>query len=249
MLDLHTHILPGIDDGADSWDEALTMAMIAVDSGTQGIVATSHGNLSDLTIAEYAQTFFEFQERLKKDKIPLMVYPGMEIFMTPEAADKIENQKLLTINNSRYTLVEFDFGEELWMVNQCLDPLKKAGYIPIIAHPERYDFVQRNPEVVYEWIECGYVIQANKGSFLGSFGRRVQNVAMSLLNHNLIHLIASDAHGMDYRTPDMKITVDFLTDYFSEEKLDLLFDKNPRYILNNERIRFYPPISYHQSSY
>lgn len=244
MLDLHMHILPGLDDGAESWEEAMDMAMIAVDSGTKGIAATSHGNIDDLTIAEYAETFFEFRERLQRENIPLMVYPGMEIFMTPEATDRLVREELLTLNNSRYTLVEFDFGEDVRIVEYCLKQLVSAGFVPVIAHAERYVFVQRQPELVYEWAERGFVIQANKGSFTGAFGRRVQDTAMMLLRHNLVHIAASDAHSARYRTPSMGSALRFLSDYISEEYQDLLFEVNPRHILRNEEIKAYRPIPF-----
>lgn len=241
MIDLHMHILPGVDDGAHSWEEALAMAQMAVESGTKGIVATSHGNIGDLSIEKYAEAFFQFRKKLKEENIHLGVYPGMEVFMTPEAVRDLEREELLTINNTRYVLVEFDFGEEVWMVNHCLELLEEAGYTPVIAHPERYAFAQREPQMVFDWVMKGFVTQVNKGSFVGTFGRRVQNTAMALLSHNLVHVIASDAHSMHHRTPQMRGAVRFLEGYIPEEYTDLIFEKNPKHILKNEEIEAYRP--------
>lgn len=244
MIDLHMHILPGVDDGAQSWEEAVEMASMAVKSGTEGVVATSHGNIDDLTVEAYSRAFWQFKKRLKAENIPLKLYHGMEVFMGSDVAEKLDNKELLTINDSRYVLVEFDFGEEIWIVQNYLELLEEAGYVPVIAHAERYVFVQKNPEAVFDWASRGYVIQVNKGSFVGSFGRREQDMAMSLLKHNLVHVIASDAHGAEYRTPAMEETVQFLRDYIDEDYLDLLMNRNPEHIVDDEDIETYIPIPY-----
>lgn len=244
MLDIHTHILPGVDDGAGEWEDALEMAYIAMEAGSKGVVASAHGNIGDLTVRTYIRTLREFRRVLKEREIPLKVFSGMEVFMGPDVAEKLDRKELLTLNNSRYVLVEFDFWEEVWTANYYLECLEEAGYIPVIAHPERYTFVQKNPQEVFGWVMNGYVIQVNKGSFVGAFGRKEQNTAMSLLRHHLVHVIASDAHGTRHRTPDMGGTVWFLSEYIEEEYLDLLLEKNPRHILKDEEVENYPPIPY-----
>lgn len=130
-----------------------------------------------------------------------------------------------------------------------LEGLEAAGYVPVIAHPERYACVQRNPDEVFAWAERGYVVQVNKGSFLGAFGKKEQQTAMSLLLHNLVHVIASDAHGIRYRTPDMSRMEWFLSEYLEEEYMELLLEKNPEHIVRNEDIESYPPMPYRRRRY
>lgn len=165
MIDLHMHILPGIDDGAESFEEALEMAHMAAESDAEGIVATSHGNIGELSAEEYFEAFNRFDEKLKENNVPLVLYPGMEIFMGQGVDKKLSRGELFTVNNTKYVLTEFDFYEDIWRVNFYLELLSDDGYIPIIAHPERYSFIQENPQEVFYWAERGYVTQVNKGVF------------------------------------------------------------------------------------
>lgn len=247
MFDIHMHILPGMDDGAKSMADAIAMAEMAVECGVKGVVASSHGNTGGFTRSDYERALLGLKEELKKEKIALELYPGMEIYMDHDAIDKLTAGELLTINQSKYVLVEFDFREELWMVQDYLQMLDDAGYIPVIAHAERYAFVQRNPELVYHWAELGYVIQVNKGSLLGGFGRRERETAISLLEHKLIHVIASDAHGIDERTPSMYNISRFLGDCVSPKYREILLTENPGRILRGEEILSFPPKPYRRN--
>lgn len=247
MFDIHTHILPGIDDGAKSMSDAVAMALMASECGVEGVVASSHGNTGDLTLSAYAHAFAALKEELKKEKIALELYPGMEIYMDHDAIDKLAAGELLTINKSNYVLVEFDFREEVWMVREYLQMLEDAGYLPVIAHAERYAFVQRNPEIVYHWADLGYVIQVNKGSLLGGFGRRERETAISLLEHRLVHVIASDTHGIEARTPSMSHISRFLGDCVSPKYRELLLTENPKRIISGDEILSFPPKPYRRS--
>lgn len=244
MIDIHTHILPGLDDGAASMEEAVAMAELAIDSGIRGIVATSHGNLGGYTLEDYEEAFYSLRRALEKERIPITLYTGMEIFMNHEALELLNQKELLTLNRTSYVLVEFDFQEELWMVNDYLQSLQEEGYIPVIAHVERYDFVQRHLDEVYRWANQGYVLQGNKGSFLGAFGREVKETALSLLRHRLIHVIASDAHGIEGRTPSMGNIYRFLTENVPMQYRDVLLEENPERILRGKEILSPPPVPY-----
>lgn len=247
MFDIHMHILPGLDDGAKTMADSVAMALMAFESGVKGVAATSHGNTKGLTRAAYEQAFAKLKAELEKEKIPLKLYPGMEIFMDHDVMDKLAAGELLTLNQSRYVLAEFDFGEELWMVNDYLQMLRDAGYLPVIAHAERYAFVQKNPEAVYDWAGQGYVIQVNKGSLLGGFGRRERETAISLLEHKLIHVISSDAHGIRERTPSMHNISRFLGDCVSPKYKELLLHENPRRILAGEEVLAFVPKPYRRN--
>lgn len=248
MIDLHTHILPGIDDGSQSLEESMEMCRLAWENGTRGMVGTSHGNIKKGTsLREYKDAFRLLTRELKKEEIPMEIYPGMEVFMNEDAVSGLKKGELLTINSTRYVLAEFSFEENLWMINEYLHMLEDAGYFPIIAHAERYASVQRYPEEVYRWGNRGYVIQVNKGSFLGTFGKRERDTALSLLEHNLIHVIASDTHGIHMRTPNMKKILQFLDRAVGMKYRNLVLSENPGRILRGEDIFSFPPRPYRRN--
>ena len=251
MIDLHTHILPGIDDGSRNMEESLEMCRIAAAGGTRGIVATSHGNLGPkpLTTEEYKNAYRLLKQELVRADIPIRLYSGMEIFMTADAAAGLRAGELLTLNETKYILIEFDFREELWMAEEYLCMLEEAGYTPVIAHVERYYFIQRAPEIIYDWVRRGYVIQVNKGSPLGAFGKKERDTAVSLLEHNLVHVIASDAHGTQHRTPDMTNIFRFLGETAGSKYRNLVLNENPVRILSGEEILSFPPRPYRRNRY
>lgn len=241
MIDLHTHILPGIDDGAPSLEESLVMADMAVSSGVNTIVATSHGCSNNVNTQRYWDAYQQLKDALEERHIPLKLISGMEIFLTEDALKAIENKSLLSINNTKYLLVEFDFEEEAWVAEYYLQMLKEAGYHPIIAHPERYHFMQRDPSLAYYWVQQDYVLQANKDSILGRFGTGCQRLVIELLNHNLIQVVASDAHGIRRRTPRMNGIEALLRNEFSPLYANMFLNENPERIIQGEEVYTFPP--------
>lgn len=239
MIDLHTHILPGIDDGSSSLEETMRMIDLAVQSGTTGIVATPHCNipgLYDNYYDEWYDDLFDSTKRAIEENFDIKVYPGMEVFLTYDIDQMIEEGHVITINQSRYMLVEFGFGENEDFAQMMLEKIFKKGLIPILAHVERFRFVQSHPDIITRLIEKGVVIQVNKGSFVGHFGKKEQQTAYYLLRHKKIHLIASDAHSSTYRTPYIRDVYDSLKLDCSKEYLQLLFEENPNRILNDEKV-------------
>ena len=238
MIDIHTHILPGIDDGAADMYDTLEMAQIAVTSGVKGIVATPHCNIPGLYKNYYSEAFAElFRETesiLEGEGISLTLYAGMEVFLDENVPRLLRDGKILTINGSRNLLVEFDFEEDPDYAKKMLQQIKECRVRPVIAHPERYRFVQDNPQIVYDWREKGYLVQVNKGSIQGKFGRRARKTAKRLLNHNLISVIASDAHSPYQRTPWMKDVYEELLEIYPEKYLKILFEENPRRICEDQ---------------
>lgn len=240
MIDIHAHILPGIDDGAEDTQEALEMAKLAVSSGITAMVATPHANLpgvyDNYNDKNYEETFRRLKKSLERAEIPLELYVGMEVFVTSDVSRLIKEEKLLTINGGRYMLVEFAFDEEPTYVKRMLNEIAELRIIPVIAHAERYEFLQDNPRFAMQWKELGYVVQANKGSFLGRFGRRAREMAYDLLDQNIISVIASDCHGSYQRTPFMQEVYELLMKDYSEKQLDPLFKDNPMRICHNQSL-------------
>ncbi len=240
MVDIHTHILPGIDDGARYWEDSYRMAAMAADCGVDTIVCSHHANIPNVYQnydSEYLYNlFYEFDDRLRQGGFPVRIVRGMEIFCTPDVLEKIEDEVLLPINDTDYYLVEFGFQESLGFMEYILYQILKMGKKPVIAHPERYQNLQDQPDVLYYWMSRGVLSQINKGSLSGSFGRRSEFAAREFMDHNLVTCIASDAHRASERTTELGSTYQLIKEEYSEERAKLLLDINPRRIVEGQKI-------------
>ena len=240
MIDIHTHILPGIDDGARDLSDTLAMAEMAVDSGVTDMIATPHFNIprgfENYVDDEYWQVFELARDAILQSGIPLQIYPGMEVYTIDEVPELLKKGKLMTLNRSRYLLMEFDFFGDPSYADDMLQRTAAEGIVPVIAHIERYAFVQQIPEIAQTWKDRGYVIQCNKGSFQGRFGRDERRLAYYLMDRQLVDVIASDTHRPYRRTPNMWEVYDQLAMDYPESWLEDLFENNPRCILENKTI-------------
>ncbi len=252
MTDLHIHILPGLDDGASSWEDALEMAQMAVESGVRMLAATSHANLpGEERRPGKTQRYFaqleRFRKLLEQEDIPLKVSGGMEIFAGGDYLERLRRGELLSLNQTSYVLVEFPMDCQASAIYRAVQDSERAGYRPVLAHPERYHCVQRVPAHVYEWYGMGAVIQMNKGSLLGRFGERVRRTSDSLLRHRLVCVAASDAHSSYVRTPHMAELWEELEDKYGHRAAWLLLEENPSRILAGKDIRREKPVPYDYS--
>ncbi|MBQ8762677.1 MAG: hypothetical protein IJZ07_01060 [Clostridia bacterium] len=240
MYDLHCHILFGVDDGADSAEESVRMARIACDGGSRGIVATPHCNISEFERNEWTSEFTKklimLNSTLAELNIPLKIYPGQEIFCGDDVPQLLKSGKFLTINGSRYVLVEFDFGEYSENVYSKLSRIISEGYVPIVAHPERYGFVQENSDAPYRMKNMGCLLQINKGSVKGGFGRGAFLAAKEMLDAQLVDFAASDGHGPFMRTPFLADAHELISENHSADYADLIFKINPKRVLKNKNI-------------
>lgn len=240
MVDIHTHILPGIDDGSVEIEESLEMAELALDGGTEYLIATPHSNqmgrFENFCSQELIALFRDFQEALSQEEIPLKTYLGMEIYATEDMEQKIRDGMLISLNQSRYYLVEFSFGEEPDIIMDGAEQIFRAGGIPVIAHPERYECVQHDPTLVYEWLQSGCFTQVNRSSILGRFGRRIQRTVDIMLKNRWVTCVASDAHSSSFRTPYMGDAADHLAKVYGERMAHRLMVENPMRILQNKTI-------------
>ncbi|MBR4863372.1 MAG: hypothetical protein IKU07_02245 [Oscillospiraceae bacterium] len=231
MVDLHCHILPDMDDGARDVRESLAMAQLALERGTTQLVATPHCHTDG---AEAVNRAIEFlREQLQCVGLPLAVFPGMEIFADENTARLLQDGKLLTLGGSRYPLVEFAFECDERLPRRLLRQLVEAGYRPVVAHPERYTYIQQEPRLLNDWLDMGCLLQLNKGSFSGQFGPRCQALAFSLVARGYAAVISSDGHGFDRRTPTLDRTWDLICQDFSPRAAEMLLQENPRRILRN----------------
>ena len=234
MTDLHVHILPGVDDGSPNLSTSLEMAEMAAQSGVRILAVTPHANQTGIEGVEdgyvnyeseqLEEQFYRLEREINREHIPISLVRGMEIMSIGPLEKKIRERKLIPLHESRYYLIE----------------VPAMGKIPVLAHPERYFCVQDTPELLYEVREMGAVLQINKGSVFGRFGEEAERTARFLLENRLAGCVASDAHGADYRTTDMRPVRQFLEERYGEAYAQLLVKVNPRRILEDRQI-FYEP--------
>lgn len=239
MIDIHCHILPNFDDGAADLEESMAMARMAVSSGVAGIVATPHFPGDTESFQRLGALFGRYerlQRQILQEGLNLRLYPGAEILCLPETPQLAAKKVLPTIGDTNYLLVEFDFGESQSYMTEMLDALTQAGYRPVVAHPERYRAVQGNLQLLRSWFDLGYVLQLNKGSVLGAFGGRVEHTANQILQEGLAHVIASDAHGSNMRTPHMGSVTQLLRDRCGPEYARILTRLNPARLIQGREM-------------
>ena len=246
MIDIHTHVLPGVDDGADTMDTALELLELSADSGVDCVVTTHHCNVPD-EFDNYASPDLErlwarLEREVQRAGIPVELRRGMEVFATPELPELLEEGRVWTLNGTKYFLTEFSFNEDPDFCMDILEECADLGFRPIIAHPERYFFVQDDPQIAFEWCVSGYGLQLNKGSLLGRFGPGPERTALLLVDHGLAACVASDAHRPYQRSTHMTEIRSFLIETFGESCAELLLSENPGRILRGEDLLGYEPL-------
>ena len=240
MIDIHLHILPEVDDGAQSMTEAIEMAQIALESGVDRVIATPHCNhpfrSRGYSSEELVKRMDAFHAELEKRAIPLKLYEGMEIFVDENTGSLIREGKLFGLNHGKYYLLEFPFDADPSWIDERLDEIASPEVIPLIAHVERYYCAQKDPQFIYRWLRGGCEIQINKGSFFGAFGVAAQKTALTALENGLITCIASDAHDTGKRSPWMKDIADYLHNNYNKKIASLLLKEYPERLLNGKSI-------------
>jgi protein-tyrosine phosphatase len=235
MVDIHCHILPGIDDGPRSWDVTAEMCRVAAVDGITHIVATPHCN------DEFAYDRDRYTEMLgqlrdaAEGKLTFSL--GCDLhFSYDNVQDALANPRRYTIGESRYLLVEFsDFGIPP-EVKQNLLLISSNGMVPIITHPERNRPLLNTPEMVLEFVEQGCLVQVTANSLTGYWGARSKNMAEWLLKRQGIHVIASDAHDPRRRRPVLSEARKIVTELAGAEVAGALFVRNPAAIVDGERL-------------
>lgn len=240
MYDIHCHIIPGADDGADSMAETVEMLNIAASNRTKAVICTPHSNIPKSFINYWDENlekrFNEIKAEVQKRNIPIEVFKGHEIFLAGDFIERIKNNELITLNNSEYILVEFYPLEKESSAYKKLALLTAEGYKPIVAHPERYAFVIEHEDAIANMKEIGCLIQVNKGSLKGRFGQTVMHTAHSILDNRSADFIASDAHSPYKRTPNLTDVHEMVSTEYSPDYADYLLKTNPFSVINNKPI-------------
>lgn len=203
MIDLHAHILPGLDDGAGDLEETLDMCRIARDDGITTIVATPHsGNGYENDRLVVLSAVQQLRACLMELNIPLEILPGADIYLRHDLIDLLRDGMVMTMNdNSRYVLVEFPHHIMPPNYIDWLFEMKLKGITPIFTHPERNTAIQKNINHVRQWVDRGGLVQVTAMSLTGDFGPEAARCARQLIRNRLVHAIASDAHSKSRRPP------------------------------------------------
>ncbi len=243
MIDFHTHILPNVDDGAKSTQEALELLKEAKKTGFDTVILTSHyiQNHFEVNVKDRTKLLESIKAMLKENKINMDLVLGNEMYFSDLINEFIKSCDACSINNTKYVLFELPFNIKPNNLYDVIYSMLQNKFIPILAHPERYSFVWKNPNLVKDLIEKGVLIQSNFGSFIGQYGKKAQILVKKLLKNDMIHFLGTDAHRIGTIYSQMPEILSKLKKYIGKEKLELLTETNPRLVLENKDIEVLEP--------
>ncbi|BCZ47111.1 exopolysaccharide biosynthesis protein [Clostridium gelidum] len=238
MIDIHSHILPKIDDGAENINITLEMIKNAVNDGIEKIVATPHYYIGYGTtpITEVKDYINKLNYFIEEKNLKIQIYSGQEVYLNEHTIHDYLEGKIGTINDSKYMLIECPMNEFNDYIFDIIYELKIRGIIPIIAHPERYFFVIENRLYINKFIEYGCLFQVNSGSIQGLFGRKVKLAAELLLNNGIYNFIGSDAHNNTNRTTGLSKAINLSNKINTES--EKIFIESSNKLLKNKNIIF-----------
>ena len=229
LCDLHTHLLPGVDDGASTVEYALQMLRNAAASDVELLAVTPHCNRpyekSNYLDDSLLDRFLQLQQAAKD--IPVHLVLGAEVLVDELLPQLLCQNKIPTINGSRYLLTEFPADASPDFFQDTLQSILALGYIPLIAHPERYLAVCQMPQIVGPWLDMGCHLQLTGGSIMGEYGKTAQHTAVFLLQQDLVACVASDAHGLHHRSNFLLDVYNHLSLRYSKHYAGCLMYENP----------------------
>lgn len=244
MIDIHCHLLNGVDDGSRDVIESLTSLKLAEEAGFTDIILTPH------YIKGYYENDYEtikpkvkeLQNKLYDNNVLIKLHHGNEVYISDDIGELIKNGVVSKLGNSKYLLFELPQKAKMLNLENLVEDIKAAGCIPVLAHPERYMFVQKNPNELISLIQRGVLMQSNYGSIIGQYGKEAQKTIGKMLSNNLVHLLGTDTHRSGYIYGHFyKVEREFLR-YVDEKKMLELTTINPKKILEDEPIEIEEPI-------
>lgn len=238
LYDVHCHMLPGVDDGADDEYEMMKMVRIAYAEGIRTIMMTPHYHpYRGSADADRIRRVFGKARSLIRQYFPDMeVYEGCEIYYQSDVVSMLKNQELLTLAGSSYVLIEFSVDAECSYVREAMNEILFAGYFPVIAHIERYDNVIDDMDFVRELVESGVYVQINAGAVLGKSGSKTKKDVKKLLTEGLVHFVGTDAHDEKVRAPLMKKCARHVERKYGKDEAERIFHDDPAAVINNKII-------------
>jgi len=239
VVDIHSHILPEVDDGSKSWDISVAMCRMAAADGITHQVATPHANDRYHYDRPYLQSLVDHLQSLigASPKISL----GCDFHLSYDnLQDVLANPSRYAIEASHYMLVELSNYSIPQQITDCFTQLGDRGITAIITHPERNPILRESPHRVLDWAEQGCVIQVTASAFTGFWGERVRRAATWLLEHDAVHVLATDAHDTEKRVPVLSAARDAAAEICGDEVADALVEANPHAILESTPLPYFP---------
>jgi protein-tyrosine phosphatase len=244
MIDIHTHILPQVDDGPSDWEDALALIRQGMNDGIRGAVCTSHvlNKLDDNLEGKLIYRFDQLKEMVAKQNPDFKLWLGSELHIL-SSFDPMS--QLATINgNKKYLMIEFPMNEMPSDADDKLFQLTLNGFTPILVHPERNAKILYRPEKLFEFVQRGILVQVNAGSINGVFGRPVKKLAMEAVDRNLVHFVASDCHQVRERPMLLSEAYRTVEKRWGGEKAQALFHANPLSAVQGDPIPLPAPESF-----
>lgn len=232
FADIHCHLLPGIDDGSPDLETSLAMARMAVDDGIHTMIMTPHqlGNFAHNHGDEIRARALEFQQFLDAHHIPLEVLPGGDVRIEDGMVEKLVSGEVMTLgDHGLHVLLELPH-ELYFPLEGVLATLERHGMTGILSHPERNQGIMRDVSMLEPLVECGCLMQVTAGSLMGTFGSRSQELAEWMLEHGLVHFLATDAHGIKSRRPLIHRAYDRVAELVGEDTAADLCSINPELV-------------------
>lgn len=238
FVDIHCHILPQLDDGADSWDESLAMARLAVNDEISTIVCTPHqlGNYNSNDGRTIRDQVAMLQRLLEAKGVPLAVLPGGDVRIEPDMIRKIRDGDVLTLaDGGRYVLLELPH-EVYFHLDRLLEELDAAELVGILSHPERNRGILRQPRVVERLVRAGCLLQLTADSLTGAFGSEIKVFSEWLVSEGLVHFVATDAHGFRSRRPLLGSAFDRVVDLADYATAEAVCCRNPARVVDGRDV-------------
>ena len=237
IIDTHCHILPGVDDGAKNADETRRMLRMAFKDGIDEIIATPHFNCDmDTSVLEKRMGAYLRTCKYAKEMNPkARIYLGNELYYSEGVVDALDRGDALTLNQTKYVLVEFPVYAEFRYIRQAVQNLQYAGYLPVIAHIERYQGMKKEEQVA-ELAGMGACMQVNVSSVMGKAGWSTRWYLLKLMRHGLIHVLGTDAHGATNRRPEMRDCLSDIDKKIGKTYREEISTINPSRIIRGEYI-------------
>lgn len=236
MIDVHSHVIPTIDDGSKSVEETFSMINEAKKAGFTDIILTPHFllNYYEPTTDEINLWKSKLQEILENKNIDINLHTGMEIYIHDKLEDLIKENRVLSLAGSKYMLIELPLSTSVNYLDYVLYFLQSISIKPIIAHPERYKSVQGDPGIIEDYIEKGALIQCNYGSILGIYGKKAKKAVKILLKNNQVNFLGSDCHKRDTIYSSIPKAINKIKKITGEDGFYKISTENPRKILSNQ---------------
>ena len=235
MIDIHSHILPGIDDGPRDIEETAQMLQIAIEEGITAVIATSHGEAGygEDQSKDYLEAYEKTRGYIAEHNLPIQMYYGNELYYGDGIIDALRKGEVFTLNGTHYVLVEFPVFESYSYIERGLRELQRTGCWPILAHVERYPSL-RDMKKIRELTEQGVLIQVNASSVIGKAGFQAKQFCKKLMKENLVHIVATDAHGSLHRRPMIAECLTYIERKKGKEYCRMITEDNPRHIIEGE---------------